>query len=63
MNLSEEMKQALKSDKIKTKIAGDVFKVESKYINEFNSINNGFNTVISNKNVISNAGTLFENLK
>ena len=37
----------------------EVFKVESKYINEFNSIKNGFNSVISNKVVIANIRTLF----
>ena len=29
----------------------EVFKIESEYITKFNSINNGFNTLISNKNV------------
>jgi len=38
----------------------EVFKVESKYINEFNSINNGFNSIISNKTVVSDIGTLFD---
>jgi hypothetical protein len=38
----------------------EVFKIESKYIQEFNSINNGFNTVISNKSVISNSTLLIE---
>jgi hypothetical protein len=38
----------------------EVFKKESEYINKFNSINNGFNSVISNKSVVSDVGTLFE---
>lgn len=38
----------------------EVFKVESKYIQEFDSIKNGFNSLISNKSVLSNSGTLFE---
>jgi hypothetical protein len=37
----------------------EVFKKESEYINKFNSINNGFNSVISNKSVVSDVGTLF----
>jgi len=40
----------------------DIFKIESSYIHQFDSINNGFNTVISNKTVISDKGTLFENI-
>lgn len=31
----------------------EVFKIESKYIKKFNSIKKGFNTVISNKNALS----------
>lgn len=31
----------------------DVFKIESEYIKQFDSINNGFNTLISNKDVYS----------
>ena len=38
----------------------EVFKKESEYINRFNSIKEGFNSVISNKNVVSNIGTLFD---
>jgi hypothetical protein len=38
----------------------EVFKKESEYINKFNSINNGFNSVISNKSLVSDVGTLFE---
>lgn len=38
----------------------DVFKIESKYIQEFDCINNGFNSLISNKSVVSNSGTLFD---
>jgi len=30
----------------------DVFKIESKYIKDFDSISNGYNSVISNKNVL-----------
>lgn len=37
----------------------DIFKIESKYMHQYNSINNGFNSVVSNKSVVSNAGTLF----
>jgi len=39
----------------------EVFKIESEYIVKFDSISNGFNSLISNKNVVSNMGTLFEN--
>lgn len=38
----------------------EVFKLESKYIHEFNAIHNGFNSVISNKNIVSDVGTLFD---
>jgi hypothetical protein len=38
----------------------EIFKIESQYIREFNSINNGFNSVISNKTVVSDLGTLFD---
>ncbi|WP_088656022.1 GIY-YIG nuclease family protein [Geofilum rhodophaeum] len=39
----------------------EVFRIESEYIVKFNSINNGFNSLISNKNVVPKAvGTLFE---
>jgi hypothetical protein len=38
----------------------EIFKVESKYIQEYDSINNGFNSVISNKSIVSYKGTLFE---
>lgn len=31
----------------------EVFRIESNYINKFDSIKNGFNTVISNKNVVN----------
>jgi hypothetical protein len=31
----------------------EVFKIESKYIQKFDSINNGFNSLISNKTVVS----------
>lgn len=40
----------------------EVFRIESEYINKFDSIKNGFNSVISNKNVVSNKGTLFEEI-
>lgn len=40
----------------------EVFKVESKYILQFDSIKNGFNSVISNKKVISKSGTLFDDI-
>ncbi len=38
----------------------EVFKVESEYIQKFDSINNGFNSLISNKTVVSSLGTLFD---
>lgn len=38
----------------------EIFKIESKYIQEFNSIKNGFNSVISNKTVLESSGTLFD---
>lgn len=38
----------------------EVFKVESEYMKKFNSIENGFNSLISNKKVLSNSGTLFD---
>lgn len=38
----------------------EVFKVESEYMNKFNSIQNGFNSLISNKKVLSNSVTLFD---
>ena len=38
----------------------EVFKKESEYINKFNSINNGYNSLISNRNAISDVGTLFD---
>lgn len=37
----------------------EVFKKESEYIVKFDSINNGFNSIISNKNILSDKGTLF----
>jgi len=38
----------------------DVFRAESEFIYKFNSINNGFNSVISSKKVVSDLGTLFD---
>jgi hypothetical protein len=38
----------------------EVFKIESKYIQEFDSIKNGFNSLISKKSVVSDSGTLFD---
>jgi hypothetical protein len=40
----------------------EVFRIESEYIIKFNSINNGFNSLISNKKVLSNTGTLFDSV-
>lgn len=39
-----------------------VFRIESEYITKFDSINNGFNSLISNKSVVSNTGTLFDDV-
>lgn len=39
----------------------EVFRIESEYIQKFDSINKGFNSLISNKNVLSKSGTLFDN--
>jgi hypothetical protein len=41
----------------------EVLKIESKYIVEFNSITNGFNSVISNKKAISTSGKLFDEIE
>jgi Zn-finger protein len=38
----------------------EIFKIESKYIKEFDSIKNGFNSLISNKTVLEISGTLFD---
>jgi len=40
----------------------EVFRIESEYISKFNSINNGFNSVISNKEAILDKGTLFDTI-
>ena len=40
----------------------EVFKIESEYILKFDCIKNGFNSLISNKSVISNSGTLFDSV-
>lgn len=41
----------------------DIFRIESEYIRKYDSINNGFNTVTSNKSVVSNIGTLFDGME
>jgi len=38
----------------------EVFKIESEYIHKFNSIKNGFNSLVSNKIVLSDSGKLFD---
>jgi len=38
----------------------EIFRIESEYIKKFDSITNGFNSVISNKKVLSNCGMLFD---
>jgi hypothetical protein len=38
----------------------EVLRIESQYIVKFNSINNGFNTLISNKNALHDAEPMFE---
>lgn len=38
----------------------EVFRIESEYIIKYDSINNGFNSVISKKSVVSSSGTLFD---
>ncbi|WP_412464231.1 GIY-YIG nuclease family protein [Flavobacterium mekongense] len=40
----------------------EVFKIETKYIQKFDSINNGFNSVISNKKGFSSSGNLFDTI-
>lgn len=40
----------------------EVFKVESDYILKFDSINNGFNSLISNKKALSKSGNLFDEI-
>lgn len=38
----------------------EVFRIESEYISKFDTITNGFNSLISNKSVLSSSGTLFD---
>ena len=40
----------------------EIFRIESEYMIKFNSINNGFNTVISCKKVYEKSGNLFDEL-
>jgi len=40
----------------------EVFKIETKYIQEFDSIANGFNSIVSAKKVVSNSGPLFDSI-
>lgn len=40
----------------------EVFKIESDYILKFDSINNGFNSLISNKKTLSKSGNLFDEI-
>lgn len=39
-----------------------VFRIESEYMSKYDSINNGFNSVISNKNVLFKSGELFDSI-
>jgi len=38
----------------------EVFRIETEYMQKFNSIKNGFNTLVSNKKALSNNATLFD---
>ena len=40
----------------------EVFRIESEYIHKFNSINNGFNSIISSKRIVSDVSTLFDDV-
>lgn len=41
----------------------EVFRIESEYMHKYKTITDGFNTVISNRKVISDVGTLFEGVE